>query len=301
MAEVKTGTYPDFYVVGAPKCGTTALQDYLSQAPDVFMPEGKEFHHFADDLLRPDDPLLDRDRYLALFAGAAPKQLVGETSVFHLMSENAARNIASVAPDARIVAMVRNPLEMIPALHSQCVYNGDEPLTDLGAALDAEADRARGERVPGGLRFPERLLYTRAVRFAEQIERYRALFRNVHVVVYDDFRRDTVGAFRATMEFLGADATFVPDVRVVNANKRVRSRRLQDWTRSPTGLPARVAGWLPGPLRRAAQATFRRLNVRHAPREPLPSVLRARLVRACAIEVERLGDLLGRDLGHWLR
>jgi hypothetical protein len=291
---------PAFFLVGAPKCGTTALQQYLAQAPDVFMPAGKEFHHFADDLLCWDDPLRDEARYLALFADAAPGQLVGETSVFHLLSTTAAARIQAFAPDARIVVMVRNPLELIPALHAQLVYNGEEPLADLGEALDAEADRARGLRIPAAARFPQKLLYTQVVRFAEQIERYRARFARLHVVVYDDFKRDTAAAVREVLAFLGRDAAFAPEIRVVNANKQVRSRRFQRLLRDADGPLARLARLVPRSTRLRIRALLHGWNTVHRARPPLAPAVRARLRTACALEVEKLGDLIGRDLSPWI-
>lgn len=300
MNATATRTSLDFFIVGAPKCGTTALQDYLAQAPDVFMPDGKEFHHFADDLLRPGDPLLDRERYLAMFAGATPGQAVGETSVFHLLSAHAAANIQALAPKARIVVMVRNPFEVIPALHAQMTYDGDEPLQDLGAALDAEAERARGLRIPDEARFPAKLLYTRVVRFAEQIERFRARFADLHVIVYDDFKRDTEKAFRDVMTFLGRDASFTPRLEVVNANKTVRNRTIQRILMDAKGPGARLARIVPRRVRLAARDVLRRFNTVHVRRPPLDAALRARLFPTCATEIERLSDLLRRDLSHWL-
>lgn len=292
--------YPQFFIVGAPKCGTTALQHQLAQAPDVFMPARKEIHHFADDLLHPDDEMLDADRYLACFADARPGQRIGEASVFHLLSRNAPRNIAAVVPDARILVMVRNPLEVIPSLHSQLVYNGDEPLADLADSLDAEAERRSGIGVPRGLRFEQRLWYSEVIRFAEQIARYRAVFEHVHVVVHDDFKAEPLRVVAEALEFVGADRGFVPQRRIVNANRRVRSARLQSWLRRGALLPS-IARALPPALRRAAGRAFMAWNVVEAPR-PAPSPdLRLRLRTLCEPEVGRLEAALARDLRHWLR
>ncbi|MFO1052026.1 MAG: sulfotransferase [Planctomycetota bacterium] len=292
---------PSFFIVGAAKCGTTALQDYLSQWPEVFMPEGKEFHHFADDLLRPDDPLLQRDHYLALFADARPEQLIGEASAFHMLSAVAAERIADHEPDARIVVMLRNPVDVVPALHAQLVFNGEEPLTDLAAALDAEADRRRGIGVPARARFGRKLCYLEVVDFAPQLERFLTRFPDACIVLYDDFARDTGGSVKGIARFLGIDPDFEPDLRVVNANRQVRNRRLQEFVLEPPKGLVRVGSLLvPRPLRRAVRSLLQRANTKERRRPPLPSALRTRITEACAPGIERLAALLGRDLSPWL-
>ena len=292
---------PEFFIVGAPKCGTTALQDYLSQWPEVFMPSGKEFHHFADDLLRADDTLRDRTRYLGLFRAAGSGQRIGEASAFHLLSTVAAQRIHAARPDAKIIVMLRNPLEVVPALHAQLVFNGEEPLTDLAAALDAGPERKAGRGIPTRARFGAKLCYLEVVRFATQLERFLGVFPDLHVVVYDDFKRDTARAVREVASRLGIDPTFEPDLRVVNASRRVRSRRVQDLLLEPPAPLLRFGAMvMPRVVRRAARGFLHRLNTEERRREPLNAVLRDRIADSCADEVRRLGDLLGRDLGHWL-
>ena len=140
-------TLPNFFIVGAPKCGTTALYAYLAQHPDVFMSDPKEPHYFGSDLdfryrRRPSD-----QQYRSYFAGAGDRRRIGEGSVWYLYSECAADEIGQAVPDARIIVMLRDPVEMIPSLHSQFVYNGHEDLA-LADALAAEEDRAQGRRIP---------------------------------------------------------------------------------------------------------------------------------------------------------
>lgn len=292
---------PSFFVVGAPKCGTTALQDYLAQSPMVFFPEGKEFHHFADDLLRPDDPLLDRDRYLALFAGAAPSQVIGEASAFHLLSTVAAQRLRAYRHDARILVMLRNPLDVVPALHAQLVFNGEEPLTSLEAALDAEPARRRGEAIPPRARFGRKLCYVDVARFTDQVRRFLDAFAHVHVIWHDDFRRDTAREVARAAAFVGVDPSFPMTLPVVNANKRVRSRAVQELLLAPPApLVALGRRLMPQRLLRAARRVLMRANAVERPREPLPDRLSERLLDELAPDVEHLGRLLGRDLSAWV-
>jgi hypothetical protein len=294
---------PNFFIVGAPKCGTTWLHAGLARHPDVFMAEKEETNHFATDLLRPDDPWRSREAWLALFRAARAERRVGEASVFHLFSREAAANLHAFDPDARILVLLRNPVDWIASYHSQMVWNGDEDLLDLRQALSAEPARARGERVPARLRFPERLLYSRVARFAEQLERYFERFGRepVRVILHDDLARDPARVYRETLAFLGVDPDFRAALDVVNPNRVVRSARLGDWLRRPPAWLARplVAGLPPG-LRTALRRGVRRLNSRVAPRAPLPPELRRELEERFQPEVVRLQALLGRDLSGWL-
>ncbi|NLF38083.1 sulfotransferase, partial [bacterium] len=102
---------PDFFIVGAPKSGTTALHAYLGRHPSIFVPARKEPHFFGSDIVSPAF-VRDRDAYLSLFAGATTEARVGEASIWYLYSKRAAREIKEFNPDARIIIMLRNPVDM---------------------------------------------------------------------------------------------------------------------------------------------------------------------------------------------
>ena len=296
------GRKPDFFIVGAPKCGTTALHLYLRQHPDVFMPAEKDHNHFATDLVPATDPYRDRDHYLGLFAGARDEKRVGETSVFHLYSLEAARNIHAFDAAAKIVVMLRDPVSWLASYHSQMVYNGDEDVAGLEDALAAEAGRRRGEGVPANLRFAERLLYRDVVRFPEQVARYFECFGReaVHVVLQDDFAKDSGGVFRQTLEFLEVDPDFEPEFAIANPNKVVRSAWLNNFLRRPPSWAATpVTTLLPRALRRNLRVRVQRANAAVRARASLDPAFRRRLAQELRPDVERLAELIGRDLSHW--
>ena len=292
---------PDFFIVGAFKSGTTALYDYLRQHPQVFLPFHKEPLYFGADLTRRYGRMSAAD-YEALFRDARPGQRVGEASAWYLYSTSAAREIAEYSPDAQIIAMVRNPVDVMHAEHSQLIFNVEEDITDFAEALAAEPARRRGERMPPGPLRPETLYYRHSVRFAAQLQRYFAVFGRdrVHVIIFDDFRSNTAGVYRDVLEFLGVDPAFTPVFDVRNPNKRVRSPLIQRLVYQPPGpilrliprlrrLPA--VHWLRGAVLRANSAP--------APRDKIDPELRQRLTAEMAPEVERLATLIGRDLRAW--
>jgi hypothetical protein len=293
---------PDFFIVGAFKSGTTALYEGLRRHPQVFMPFHKEPLYFGDDLTRRYGRYSEAD-YLNLFRDAKPGQRVGEASAWYLYSTSAAREIKQFSPDARIIVALRNPVDVLYAQHTQLIYNVIEDIPDFADALAAEPDRMAGRRIPPGLINIENLFYRHSVRFAEQLERYFDVFgrERVHVMLFDDLRRDGAGQMRGTLEFLGVDASLAEAPPTVNENKRVRSSRLQRWIFTPKLVPLPLAHFLRRfELVRAVRTRMLEMNSEVQPRTPMDPVLRRQLLDEFRPEIEKLGKLLDRDLSGWL-
>jgi Sulfotransferase domain len=292
---------PDFFIVGAFKSGTTALWEYLRRHPQVFMPFHKEPNFFGDDLTRHYGRLSMAD-YLALFRDAQPAQRVGEASTWYLYSSSAAREIAEFSPEAQIIVLLRNPIDVMYAQHSQLLFRADENLTDFATALAAEPARHRGEELrPPPLR-PETLFYRESVQFAEQLGRYFDVFGRgrVHVAMFDDLVADTAATYRAVLEFLGLDPTFRPDFTAYNQNRRVRFGRLQRLVYRPPGPLLGAANRLRRfPFVHRLRDAVLRLNTRAGERQAMDPDLRRELLAEFSPEIERLSGMIGRDLSVW--
>ena len=297
---LRTNHYPDFFVVGAPKCGTTALHSYLGQHPRIFMPSQKEVHHFGSDLAGL-PATLSPYQHRRLFDDASEASIVGETCIWALYSKNAAREIKAACPDAKIVILLRDPIDLAHALHSEYLYQGIEDISRFDRALRAEPDRQRGRRLPCRDLYPASIyLYRQIVSFSDQVERYFAEFRpeRIHIILFEEFKRNLSSAYQNLLAFLDVDPVFSPSFPLINANKRLRSARLQHWLRNPRKTVPRLARRVfpfPNARRRAAEAAAR-WNVVQAPRPPLSSALRAWLSQELAPDIQRLGQRLGRDL-----
>lgn len=292
---------PDFLIVGAPRCGTTAMYEYLRRHPAIFMPEHKEPQFFGADLTHQHAPLSEAD-YLGLFKGAKPGQRVGEASTWYLYSRTAASEIKAYAPDARIIIMLRNPVDVMHSLHGELSFYGGEEIADFAEALAAEPDRKRGERRKQGGR-AEALYYRDAVRFADQVERYLATFGRdaVKIILFHEFVANVAATYADTLRFLDVDASFVPDFEVVNESKRPRNRRLQALIVRPPGPFVRLIPMLRRfPLAHRLRAAILFANSQSIERQPLDPDLRRRLTVELAPEVERLATLIDRDLTAWL-
>lgn len=283
---------PNLFLVGAPKCGTSALHDYLAQHPDVFMSELKEPHYFCTDLAAP-YAVQDEAAYLDLFKDSSASALaVGESSATYLYSEVAAAKLHAFDANAKIIAMLRNPLEMMPSLHAQKLVNGTEDKKRFADALAAEKRRKAGE-LPARGAFP---FYYDAAMYSGQLARYFALFprAQVHVIVFDDFKRDAKGVYNEVLSFLDLPP-FEPEMKIVNRNKRVRSRRVHEQVQNPNSTVNR----LPKPLNTLGYKLLDKLNSAPYERERLPLAVADTIRHDFAPEVERLSTLLGRDLSFW--
>jgi hypothetical protein len=302
--------WPDFFLVGAPKCATGTIYELLGRQPQLFL-AAKDAHFFAPDLATTQPPLSTAE-YEARFKGAPATARLGDSAVGYLCSELAAGEIHARRPDAKIVIALRNPLDAIPSLHQHCLYYGLEEIEDLGAALAAEEDRARGRRLPRRCAHPWMLRYRHVYKYAAQVQRYFDAFgrSRCHIVVYDDFRADPereMEALRSFLELPRADPATTPralapaSVRV-NRARRARSRRLSALLTDPPPLTRRVVRRLtPQSLRRRVADGVLAANTAGAGRADVDPDVRAGLAAGFAAEVDRVSQLLDRDLGEWLR
>ncbi len=301
---------PDFFIVGHPKSGTTALYEMLRRHPQIYMPPSKEPWFFADELHertppRPGGTPRTLEEYISWFAAARPGQMVGEATAMYLWSHTAADRIADVRPDARIVAILREPSSFLHSLHLQFLQTYVETEQDLRKALALEPARREGRSVPRHTYWPQALLYSEHVRYADQLRRYHAVFppEQVLVLTYDDFRSDNEATVRRVSLFLGVDDPLQVEVTHANPTVRVRSQRLNELVHAvsvghgpvSSAVKAAVKSLTPTGLRRGALRTTQRRLVFADPL-PVDEELMLELKRRFRGEVGALSDYLDRDL-----
>jgi hypothetical protein len=247
---------------------------------------------------------MSADTYLGCFSRATDERYRGEASIGYLCSTRAAQEIHDFSPDSRIVAILRNPVDMIHSLHSEMLFQGDEDIVDFEEALAAEDDRKRGERIPPMCQFQLWSLFYRDVgRYAEQVERYFDVFGRdqVHVIIFDDFKADVAASYLQTLRFLEIDPDFRPEFPVVNANKVARSATAVRLLRRPPQTVRRLArAVIPSQsARRSLGRRLQTLNAQNRSRDAIAPALRRSLQLEFADDVVRLGKLLDRDLSGW--
>jgi hypothetical protein len=304
------GRLPDFFIVGHPKSGTTALYEMLRAHPQIHMPPGKEPWFFATELHertppRPEGVARTLEEYAALFAAETPEQRVGEASALYLWSRTAAGRIAQQCPDARIVAILREPASFLRSLHLQFLQTNIETEPDLARALALEHARREGYAVPRHTYWPQTLFYSEHVRYLEQLRRYTAAFprEQVLVLIYDDFRADNDATVRRVLSFLEVDETVPIATGEANPTVRPRSQRLNEAVhaisvgRGPASLAVKgaIKAVTPPRMRRGALEAVQRHVVFGDP-PPADEQLMAELRARFRGEVQAVGEYLKRDL-----
>jgi len=303
---------PDFFIVGHPKCGTTALYEMLRVHPQIFMPELKEPWFLASDMRprfqppRSASPPKTLEDYLVLFEGATADQRIGEASSSYLLSRTAAASIAGLRPDARIIAILREPASFLRSLHMQLLRTHVEGAKRFRHAIELEDARREGRKIPRRSHRPQLLMYSDHVHYVEQLRRYRAVFapEQVLVLIYEDFRADNEATVRSVLRLLDVDEQ-VPVVPT-EANPTVtqmRSQQLDELLniisvgRGPVSRATKAAVKLvtPSSLRKSAIETTQRRLVNGKPQPP-DEQLMLELRRRFKDEVVALSDYLGRDL-----
>jgi len=296
---------PGFFLVGAPKCGTTALYHWLREHPRVYLPTEKEPNYFCSDLPGIRRACTER-AYLRLFRQARPGHLaVGEGSVRYLYSRDALPRLRAFRPDARILVLLRNPVDLAHAFHAQALYALHEDEPDFATAWALQDERARRRSVPATCAEPALLQYRPIARLGEQMARLYALFprEQVFVRLYDDLAIYPRRVYEDALAFLGVPTDGRTAFPRVNAHKRLRNRTLAALTERPPGAWLPVRAFLHRVLgvdRLGVLDGLRRWNAVETPRLPLDPAFRAHLTEEFRPDVERLAALIGRDLTPWL-
>ncbi len=298
---------PSFFLVGAPKCGTTALCKYLDQHPDVFISQPKELNYFDTDF-KTKQRVSDFSDYLSKFAEAKDK-ICGEGSTSYLYSKAAAENIHRFNPGAKIIIMLRSPVVAMQSFHSQLLFNGSsEDVQDFASAIALEPERKLGKSIPQRCAVPEMLLYSEVVSFSEQVQRYLDLFgtEQVKIVLFKDFKKQTATIFQEVLEFIGADPTFETSFVKINSNKQARSPFLQSLLKYPPKRLLELGKYLlpvPQAWRRrileAVKGGLKDLNTQKTSRPPIDTSLQRKLTAELKPEIQRLEHLIDRDLSAW--
>lgn len=297
---------PNFIIVGAPKCGTTALSTYLGEHPQIFMCWPKEPHYFAVDLPSYRH-VSDWESYLALFSCANDVcKAIGEASVFYLYSDLAIAEIRKTLPDARLIVMLRNPVELAVSMHAQALLTRDETMKSFSKAWAMCNSRRNGRRLPRHCRESKVLLYDELPKLGKQLQRLLDSFprSQVRCLFYDDFSIDPGRVYREALEFLGLPDDGRDLFPRINPRRRTHFQWLAQLTEKTPGILTRSAMRLKdtvGIERWGVLDALRRYNFSIAQKTVLPSGLIMEMQAKFAPDIELLEHLTGRDLTGWLQ
>jgi hypothetical protein len=269
---------PTFLIVGAAKSGTSSLWHYLKAHPEVFVPEPKEVNFFNDE------GVFSRgvDWYASLFAPGAGKKAIGEASPSYLYSEASPARMADIVPRARLIAILRNPIDRAHSHYLHARYYGLE----RRSFRQAVADEVAGQGWPFYLGFGR--YYPQLVKLSRFFPREQLL-----VLLLDDLIADPVGTFKTLCGHLGIDERVIPG-NVGEVTNTYREPRAAPFLRFVIRTAQR--GRLPRRLWRPAV----KLATREGRTPPaLEPDLRRQLTGYFAEDNDALASWLGRDLDAW--
>ena len=214
---------PNFFIIGAPKCGTTSLAAWLGEHPQVYMSNPKEPSYFNSDILFRSTDILSE--YEVIFESVQPSHIaVGEASTSYLYSREAVPNILAYSPNAKFIVMLRKPQEMVVSLHAtEC--GGREDVRDFETAWRLQSERAQGRRLPlfprcyGELQYGERCrIGTQLARVLDRVPRDRVL-----IIFLEDLRRNPAIEYDRALCFLDVEPFRPAEFRTENARRHLRS------------------------------------------------------------------------------
>jgi hypothetical protein len=315
----KNAPFPNFFIVGAAKAGTTSFFHYLNVHPDIYMCPIKEPHHFSTDInienFRSDykrdclfdpasyfstRPLQERhsayvqnpDDYKELFSEAGIANAIGEASVSYLYSQTAAQNIKRANPDARIIILLRNPIERAYSHFLMDLRDGHAAAPDFITAV--KLDQTQNHKGWGISN-----LYVELGLYAAQIARYMDIFPKDRIRVYlqEDYKADLTSVISDIYRFLGVDSTFQAPKLDQTHNKASIPRFYKlNTLLARSGLKTMIGQLLPTKLRKQMKTML----FKSGASKPLTKYQYQQLLPLFEEDINKLSTLIDRDLHHWL-
>ncbi len=303
-------TLPNFLIIGAMKSGTTSLYHYLKQHPQIYMSSLKEPNFFALEGSNLDfdgaegkeriqrwvkrESVTDIEEYRALFRGAAGELAIGEASPMYLYSPEAPYRIRYYIPEAKLITILRNPVERAYSAFLYMRRDGREPLKEFHQALQAEEGRMRDKW--------EWIWHYRHVGFYyAQLKRYFDVFdkEQIKVYLYEDLRADLPNVLQDIFRFLEVDEAFVPDTSLRhNVSGIPKTGLLPRLTFRRNPVKTVLRPLLPQGLRQRISVSLKSRSLVEAP--PLAPEIRRELLEGYRDDILKLEDLIEWDLSGWL-
>lgn len=285
---------PNFFIIGAPKCGTTSWADWLSDHQNVYMSPTKEPHFFDTD--HKQSGLRDLRHYERLFRNAKDNHLrVGEASTRYLTSNVAVDNILEYNAQARFIVCLRNPIKMAYSLHQQEKFMGLENIDSFEKAWEMQNARANGKQIPFFCKDIKRLQYqeicslgTQCEDLLKKVNREQILF-----LLLDDLKKDALCEYKKVLDFLGLNYYGRQVFKPKNTSKTYKYKVFRQLILFLGNLKKKLGiNWRSG---------IYKWNIKKVEREPLSQEMRLKLEESFRDEIQKLEQLLDRDLSHWFQ
>jgi len=290
---------PNFFIIGAPKCGTTSLASWLAEHPQVYMSPVKEPMYYCKDFSF--KRYSSECNYLSLFKLADSRhKAIGEASATYLFSDVAISEIERGIYCPKYIVLLRNPIEMAQSLHGQLVFDFDEDVENFEKAWYLQKQRANGKNIPASTREPRFLIYKEACSLGGQVRRLLELVpkERVMLILLDDIKQNTRKVWCNILSFLGLDDDGRMDFPVKNRSKIRRFPVIVKLSEMYANLLKRFNM---SPLGTGILTFLNKKVVMHQSRHALSSEMHKELVDAFYDDIKLLGKILDRNLDNWLK
>ena len=294
---------PNFLIVGAAKCGTSSLHNYLNQHSDIFMPtfnkEGmkvKEPRFLIKDLVQNRLPkgIWNWDEYQALFDDIENQKCLGESTVLYLyFYEHAIKNIKKyLGEDIKIIIMLRNPIYRAYSAYSFASRTMQENQS-FKNAIDSAYIRYKNDKSASPM-----ILYKELGKYADMVDAYQKNFSNVHVVLYDNFIENTTKEVKKVFDFLGVKDEKVNTKKLVNSGGKKWKSSFMKNVLMGNNLFKRIFKILfPTKFRFLVKETIKRIFTDKA--DDIDNDVRNELLLYFKSDIQKLEKLINKNLSAW--
>ena len=291
-----TSLKPTFFIIGAPKCGTTSLHHYLSSHPQITMSVPKEPHYFSTDIKN--GGIRDKEEYLGCFSHGDKKTVaIGESSTLYLYSKVAVQNIYDFNKKSKFIVMVRNPIEIAQSFHQVALKVFGETETNFQKAWHLEQNRKAGKKIPKGCIDRQLILYGNIAKIGRQIERFISYIapENIHFIVYDDFKNFTKHEYIKVLKFLKLNNEVPVNFPLHNKSRKIASGTVTKLTNYASFLK----------MKHNIKTRFNiankihHINVTDQPLDQLPKHFLLKMDKFFEYDVNLISQFIKKDLSKW--
>jgi hypothetical protein len=297
-------TMPNFLIIGTAKAGTTSLHSYLNQHPEIYMSRNKEprFFAFEDENLDPENPIHKKTitnlkAYQSLFDNVKGEKAIGETSPAYLVEKKASARIKHYIPEAKIIAILRNPADRAYSHFLHLIKHNYEPCHDFALALKNKDELRIGQWRP-------RHDYILFGFYYKNLKRYFDIFeRNqIKIFLFEDLQSDSTAMLQKIFRFLKVDDTFTPDVSLHHSVSGIpKSKTLHNWIYGYNPLKSLIKPFIRHFISKDVQKRLEYwLKIQNLKKPHFPINVRNLLIDIFREDILNLQKLIQLDLSEWL-
>ena len=289
---------PSFFIIGAPKCGTTSLYRYLTLHPNIIMSKPKEPHYFSDDINN--GRISELEKYLNCFNHVDEKEeikAIGEASTLYLYSKIAIKNILSFNKNAKFIVMLRNPVDIVYTYHQVAVKVFGETQSNFINAWNLQEKRMQGYKVPAACPDKKLLAYGEIAKLGKQVKKLLSFVdrEKIFFTLFDDFINSTEKEHLSILRFLNVDPTALRTYKKYNKTNSLRNPSLTAMTNRLVGIKNKI-----GFSKSLGIADkIHKLNTREGSFPAIDKELMSEIGQFFAHDLDLLSSLIKKNLSGW--